>query len=111
VVLDGTVQRLIAQTQALGRERRAMISSGLAGFENALTSQRFSFLDRTSAGNRSGRFLRACKSQGVLISAGTRYGNGNSKCAQFFRLAVGNERSSERIGEGLELVKRVSSSF
>lgn len=111
LVLDRTVQRLIAQKQALGRERQAMISSGLAGMKIRAHRNGFHSWIELPQGIAADAFCAACRSQGVLISAGTRYGNGNSKCAQFFRLAVGNERSSERIGEGLELVKRVISAF
>jgi DNA-binding transcriptional MocR family regulator len=111
LVLDGTVQRLIAQKQALGSERQAMISSGLAGMNIRAHRNGFHSWIELPQGIAADAFCAACRSQGVLISAGTWYGNGSSKCAQFFRLAVGNERSSERIGKGLELVKRVISSF
>jgi DNA-binding transcriptional MocR family regulator len=88
-----------------------MISSGLAGMKIRAHRNGFHSWIELPQGIAADAFCAACRSQGLLISAGTGYGNGNSKCAQFFRLAVGNERSSERIGEGLELVKRIISSF
>ena len=111
LVLDGTVKRLIAQKQTLGRERQAMISSSLAGMKIRAHRNGFHSWIELPQGIAADAFCAACKSQGVLVSAGSRYGNGTSQSARFFRLAVGNERSSERIGEGLELVKRVISSF
>jgi DNA-binding transcriptional MocR family regulator len=111
LVLDGTVTRLIAQKQALGRERQAMISSSLAGMKIRAHRNGFHSWIELPQGIAADAFCAACKSQGVLISAGSRYGNGTPQSARFFRLAVGNERSRERITEGLALVKQVISSF
>ena len=111
LVLDGTVKQLIAQKQALGRERQAMISIGLAGMKIRAHRNGFHSWVELPEGIAADVFCAACKSQGVLISAGSRYGNGTPQSARFFRLSVGNERSSERITEGLALVKQVTSSF
>ena len=92
LVLDGTVCRLIAEKQALGRERQALISSSLAGLKMRAHRNGFHSWIELPPGVRADAFCAACKSEGVVISAGSRYGNGNQECARFFRLAVGNER-------------------
>ena len=111
LVLDGTVQRVIAEKQVLGRQRQALISNGLAGMKMRAHRNGFHSWIGLPQGIEAEAFCAACESQGVVISAGSRYGNGTPQSARFFRLAVGNERSSERITEGLALVKRVISSF
>lgn len=111
LVLDGTVQRVIAEKQVLGRQRQALISNGLAGMKMRAHRNGFHSWIELPQGIDADAFCAACESEGVFISAGSRYGNGSAESVRFFRLAVGNERSSERISEGLALVKRVVSSF
>lgn len=111
LVLDGTVQRVIAEKQVLGRQRQALISNELAGMKMRSHRNGFHSWIELPQGIDADDFCAACESQGVFISAGSRYGNGSAESVGFFRLAVGNERSSERISEGLALVKRVLASF
>lgn len=111
LVLDGSVQRLIAEKQALGRERQALIAHHLSALRIRAHRNGFHSWIELPQGIDADAFCAACESQGVFVSAGSRYGNGSSESCRFFRLAVGNEPSSERITEGLALVKRVISSF
>ncbi|MFY9804897.1 MAG: PLP-dependent aminotransferase family protein [Candidatus Acidiferrales bacterium] len=111
LMLDGTVQQIIAEKQVLGHERQALISTGLAGLKKRAHRNGFHSWIELPQGIAADAFCAACKSAGVLISSGSRYGNGSAESARFFRLAVGNQRSSERITEGLALVKKVLSTF
>jgi DNA-binding transcriptional MocR family regulator len=109
LVLDGTVRRLVTEKQTLGRERQALISSHLAGLKMRAHRNGFHSWIELPQEIEADAFCAACKSAGVLISSGSHYGNGSPESARFFRLAVGNECSSERIREGLATVKRVLS--
>jgi DNA-binding transcriptional MocR family regulator len=111
LVLDRTVQRVIVEKQVLGRQRQALISNGLPGMRMRAHRNGFHSWIELPQGIDADDFCEACKSQDVCISAGSRYGNRSSQSGRFFRLAVGNERSSERITEGLAVVKRILASL
>jgi DNA-binding transcriptional MocR family regulator len=110
LVVDGTVARLIAEKQALGRERQALISSTLAGLK--IRAHRHGFHSWIELPERTdaAAFCSACEAKGVLIGSGVRYGNGGPAALRFVRLATGNERNRDRIIEGLAAVKLVASS-
>ncbi|MGA7853507.1 MAG: PLP-dependent aminotransferase family protein [Candidatus Acidiferrales bacterium] len=111
LVHDGTVQRLIAEKQALGRARQELISSGLAGWKIRAHRNGFHSWIELPQGIDAHAFCAACESRGVLLTPGSRYGNGNPEFAGCFRLAVGNERDRDRITEGLAIVKQTLASF
>lgn len=111
LVLEGTVQRLIAEKQALGRARQELISRGLAGWKIQAHRNGFHSWIELPRGIDAHAFCAACESRGVLLNAGSRYGNGNPEFARFFRLAVGNERDPERITEGLAIVNQALATF
>jgi DNA-binding transcriptional MocR family regulator len=111
LVLDGTVQRLIAEKQALGRARQELISSGLAGWKMRAHRNGFHSWIELPQGIDAGAFCATCESKGVLLGPGSRYGNGNPESSRCFRLAVGNELQRERITEGLAIVKQTLASF
>ncbi|MGC2280404.1 MAG: PLP-dependent aminotransferase family protein [Candidatus Acidiferrales bacterium] len=111
LVMDGTVQRLIAEKQALGRARQESISSGLAGWKIRAHRNGFHSWIELPQGIDGAAFCAACKSRGVLLTPGSRYGNGNPEFTRCFRLAVGNERDRDRITEGLAIVQQTLSSF
>ena len=111
LVLDGTVQQLIAEKQALGRARQELISNGLAGWKIRAHRNAFHSWIELPQGIDAHAFCAACESKGVLLTPGSRYGNGNPEFARCFRLAVGNERDRDRITEGLAIVKQTLASF
>jgi DNA-binding transcriptional MocR family regulator len=110
LILDGTVSRLIAEKQALGRERQALISSSLTGLNIRAHRNGFHCWIELPQRTDANTFCAACESKGVLIGSGARYGNGGPAALRYVRLAVGNERSLDRIIEGLAAVKLVASS-
>ena len=110
LILDGTVSRLIAEKQALGYERQALISSNLAGLEIRAHRNGFHCWIELPQRTDANTFCAACESKGVLIGSGARYGNGGPAALRYVRLAVGNERNLDRIIEGLAAVKLVASS-
>ena len=109
-ILDGTVSRLIAEKQALGGERQALISSSLAGLNIRAHRNGFHCWIELPQRTDANAFCSACESQGVRIGSGARYGNGGSAALRYVRLAVGNERNRDRIIAGLAAVKLVASS-
>lgn len=109
-ILDGTVSRLIAQKQALGGERQALISSSLAGLKIRAHRNGFHSWIELPARTDANIFCAACESKGVMVGSGARYGNGGPAALRYIRLAVGNERNRDRIIEGLAAVKLVASS-
>lgn len=111
LVLDGSVQRLIAGKQALGRERQELIAGALAGWKIRAHRNAFHCWIELPRGIEARAFCAACESQGVLLGVGSRYGNGGADLARFVRLAVGSERREERIREGLAIVKQMASTF
>ena len=110
LILDGTVARLIAEKQALGHARQALISSALAGLKIRAHRNGFHSWIELPARTDAAAFCSACEANGVLIGSGARYGNGGPAALRYVRLAVGNERNLDRIIEGLATVKRVASS-
>jgi DNA-binding transcriptional MocR family regulator len=110
LILDGTVSRLIAEKQALGRERQALILSSLAGLNIRAHRNGFHCWIELPQRTDANTFCAACESKGVLIGSGARYGNGGPSALRYVRLAVGNERNLDRIIEGLAAVKLVASS-
>jgi DNA-binding transcriptional MocR family regulator len=108
LVLDGTVPRLIAEKQALGRERQALISSTLSGLKIRAHRNAFHSWIELPEGTDAADFCSACEAKGVLIGSGARYGNGGPTSLRHVRLAVGNERNLDRIIEGLATVRRVA---
>jgi DNA-binding transcriptional MocR family regulator len=110
LILDGTVAQLIAEKQALGRERQALISSGLAGLNIRAHRNGFHCWMELPACMDATSFCAACESKGVMVGSGARYGNGDPAALRYIRLAVGNERNLDRISEGLAAVKLVASS-
>jgi len=110
LVLDGTVPRLIAEKQALGRERQALISSSLSGLKIRAHRNGFHSWIELPERTDAAAFCSACEAKGVQLSPGARYGDGGSAALRHFRLSVGNERSLDRILEGLATVKRVAAS-
>ena len=110
LILDGTVARFIAEKQALGRARQALISSGLAGLKIRAHRNAFHSWIELPESTDASAFCLACEAKGVRIGSGARYGNGGPAAHRFVRLAVGNERNLDRIIEGLALVKLVASS-
>ena len=110
LILDGTVSRLIAEKQALGHERQALISSSLAGLTIRAHRNGFHCWIELPQRTDANTFCAACESKGVLIGSGARYGNGGPSALRYVRLAVGNERNLDRIIEGLAAVKLVASS-
>jgi DNA-binding transcriptional MocR family regulator len=110
LVLDGTVPRLIAEKQALGGERQALISSTLSGLKIRAHRNGFHSWIELPERTDAAAFCLACEAKGVQLSPGARYGGGGSAAPRHFRLSVGNERSLDRILEGLATVKLVASS-
>lgn len=111
LVLDGTVRRVIAEKQAVGRARQELISRSLAGWKMRAHRNGFHSWIELPRGMDARAFCAVCESKGVLLTPGSRYGNGNPEFARFFRLAVGNEPERERITEGLAIVRQTLSSF
>jgi DNA-binding transcriptional MocR family regulator len=112
LILDGTVARLIADKQALGRKMQALISSSLDALTIRAHRNSFHSWVRLPHGIDAEGFCGACKSKGVLVSSGVRYrtlGALAHDSHQFFRIAVGSERNCERITEGLATVRLVAS--
>jgi DNA-binding transcriptional MocR family regulator len=109
-VLDGTVARLIAEKQALGGERQALISSSLIGLKIRAHRNGFHSWIEVPGRMDAAAFCSACEAKGVLIGSGACYGNGGPAALRYVRLAVGNERNLDRIIEGLATVKLVASS-
>ena len=110
LILDGTVLRLIAEKQALGHERQALISSSLAGLNIRAHRNGFHCWIELPQSTDANTFCAACESQGVMVGSGARYGNGGPAALRYVRLAVGNERNLDRIIEGLATVKLVAAS-
>jgi len=110
LVLDGTVSRLIAEKQALGRERQALISSSLTGLNIRAHRNAFHSWIEVPDSTDANAFCSACEAKGVLVASGARYGNGGPAALRYIRLATGNERNRDRIIEGLAAVKLVASS-
>jgi DNA-binding transcriptional MocR family regulator len=110
LILDGTVARLIAQKQALGHQRQALISSSLTGLNVRAHRNGFHCWIELPARTDANAFCAACESRGVMVASGARYGNGGPAGLGYIRLAVGNERNLDRIIEGLAAVKLVASS-
>jgi DNA-binding transcriptional MocR family regulator len=110
LILDGTVARLIAEKQALGRERQALISSSLTGLNIRAHRNAFHSWIELPDSTDANAFCSACEAKGVLIGSGARYGNGGPTALRYIRLATGNERNRDRIIEGLAAVKLVASS-
>jgi DNA-binding transcriptional MocR family regulator len=110
LILDGTVSRLIAEKQALGSERQALIKSSLAGLNIRAHRNGFHCWIELPQRTDANAFCLACESKGVLIGSGAGYGNGGPAALRYVRLAVGNERNLDRIIEGLTAVKLVASS-
>jgi DNA-binding transcriptional MocR family regulator len=109
LILDGNVARLIAEKQALGRERQTLISSTLAGLKIRAHRNGFHSWIELPERTDAATFCSACEAKGVLIGSGARYGNGGAAAHRFVRLATGNERDLDRIIEGLATVKGVAS--
>src|SRR5271156_7228884 len=109
LILDGTVSKLVAEKQALGRERQALISGALAGLNMRAHRNGFHCWIELPPSTDANTFCAACESKGVLIGSGARYGNGGPAALRYVRLAVGNERNRDRIIEGLAAVKLVAS--
>jgi DNA-binding transcriptional MocR family regulator len=109
LLLDDTVARLIAEKQALGRERQALIASSLSGLKIRAHRNGFHCWIEVPAGMDANTFCAACESKGVQVGSGAQYGNGGPAALRFIRLAVGNERSTDRIIEGLAVVKLAAS--
>ena len=105
LILDGTVARLIAEKQALGCERQALISSSLTGLNIRAHRNGFHCWIEVPARTDANTFCAACESRGVMVASGARYGNGEPAALRYIRLAVGNERNRDRIIEGLAAVK------
>jgi DNA-binding transcriptional MocR family regulator len=110
LILNGTVSKLVAEKQALGRERQALISGALAGLNMRAHRNGFHCWIELPPSTDANTFCAACESKGVLIGSGARYGNGGPAALRYVRLAVGNERNLDRIIEGLAAVKLVASS-
>jgi len=110
LVLDGTVPRLIAEKQALGHARQALIASSLSGMKIRAHRNGFHSWIELPERTDAAAFCSACEAKGVLIGSGARYGNGGAAAHRFVRLATGNERNLDRIIEGLATVKLVASS-
>jgi DNA-binding transcriptional MocR family regulator len=110
LILDGTVARLIAEKQALGRERQALISSNLSGLNIRAHRNAFHSWIELPDSTDANAFCAACEAKGVMVASGARYGNGGPAGLRHIRLAVGNERNLDRIIEGLAAVKLVASS-
>src|SRR5271156_3541337 len=110
LILDDTVSKLVAEKQALGRERQALISGALAGLNMRAHRNGFHCWIELPPSTDANTFCAACESKGVLIGSGARYGNGGPAALRYVRLAVGNERNLDRIIEGLAAVKLVASS-
>ena len=110
LVLDGTVPRLIAEKQALCHERQALIASSLNGLKIRAHRNGFHSWIELPERTDAAAFCSACEAKGVQLSPGARYGDGGPAALRHFRLSVGNERSLDRIIEGLATVKRVASS-
>jgi DNA-binding transcriptional MocR family regulator len=110
LVLDGTVPRLIAEKQALGGERQALISSTLSGLKIRAHRNGFHCWIELPERTDAAAFCSACEAKGVRIGSGARYGNGGPAALRYVRLAVGNERNLDRIIEGLATVKLIASS-
>jgi DNA-binding transcriptional MocR family regulator len=110
LILDGTVSRLIAEKQALGGERQALISSSLSGLKIRAHRNGFHCWIELPAHTDANIFCAACESRGVMVGSGARYGSGGPAALRYVRLAVGNERNLDRIIEGLAAVKLVASS-
>jgi DNA-binding transcriptional MocR family regulator len=109
LILDGTVARLTAEKQALGHERQTMIVSSLSGLKIRAHRNAFHCWIEVPAGMDANTFCAACESKGVQVGSGAQYGNGGPAALRFIRLAVGNERSTDRIIEGLAAVKLAAS--
>jgi DNA-binding transcriptional MocR family regulator len=110
LILDGTVSRLIAEKQALGHERQALISRSLTGLNIHAHRNAFHCWIEVPECTDASTFCAACESKGVMVASGARYGNGGPAALRHIRLAVGNERNLDRIIEGLAAVKLVASS-
>jgi DNA-binding transcriptional MocR family regulator len=110
LVVDGTVPRLIAEKQALGHERQALISSSLSGLKIRAHRNGFHSWIELPERTDAAAFCSACEAKGVLIGSGARYGNGGPAALRYVRLAVGNERNLDRIIEGLATVNLIASS-
>src|SRR5271170_1184235 len=110
LILDGTVSRLIAEKQALGRERQALISSSLTGLNIRAHRNAFHSWIELPDSTDANAFCSACEAKGVMVASGARYGNGEPAALRYIRLATGNERDRDRIIEGLAAVKLVASS-
>jgi DNA-binding transcriptional MocR family regulator len=110
LILDGTVARFIAEKQALGRARQALISKSLGSLKIRAHRNGFHSWIELPESTDANAFCSACEAKGVLVGSGTRYANGGAAALRFIRLAVGNERSLDRIIEGLATVKLVASS-
>ncbi len=110
LLLDGTVARFIAEKQALGHERQALIANSLSGLKIRAHRNAFHSWIELPESTDANAFCAACEAKGVLIGSGARYANGGATALRFIRLAVGNERSLDRIVDGLATVKLVVSS-
>ncbi|MGB6264448.1 MAG: PLP-dependent aminotransferase family protein [Candidatus Acidiferrales bacterium] len=111
MILDGSAARLIAEKQALGRERQSLIGATLAGLKIRAHRNSFHSWIELPPGVHADDFAAACKSQGVVLSSGARYANGNPAAQRFVRLAVGNEPNRDRVLQGLAAVKQVVSTL
>jgi DNA-binding transcriptional MocR family regulator len=109
LLLDGTVARLTAEKQALGHERQALIASSLGGLKIRAHRNGFHSWIEVPAGMDANTFCAACESHGVQVGSGAQYGNGGPTALRFIRLAVGNERNTDRIIQGLAAVKLAAS--
>src|SRR5580693_3533420 len=74
LILDGSVPRLIAEKQALGHDRQALISSSLRGLKIRAHRNGFHCWIELPERTDAAAFCSACEAQGVRIASGARYG-------------------------------------